>query len=83
MLIDYTLRTRTGDITTGGMPELVWFGLPLILAAISVLIIWRGASKWKRRWIGVTEVVAHVIVGVLVYLYGGLFYVLKTGIDSL
>jgi hypothetical protein len=83
MVVDYALRIRTGDIRMGGVPQTLWFGFPLLLGATSLIFIWKGAKKWKHRWVGVVEVIAHFSLGILLYLAAGLYYVLGIGIDTL
>ena len=80
---DYGLRMRDGQITSGGIPETLWFALQWVLAAGALCLIWRGTRSRTRPWLGFAELAAHAALGFLLYLWIGLYYVLGTGIDSL
>lgn len=80
---DYGLRMRDGQIKDGGLPEMLWFAVQWILAAVAAWLVWRGTRNWKRRWVGFAELAVHIAAGFLLYVWIGLSYVLGTGIDSL
>jgi hypothetical protein len=80
---DYRLRMRDGEISGGGVPEMLWFAVQWVLAAGAAWLVWCGARQWKRRWVSIGELSAHAGAGFLVYLWIGLWYVTGTGIDSL
>jgi hypothetical protein len=80
---DYRLRMRDGEISDGGIPEMLWFAVQWILAGGATWLVWRGTRERKRRWVSVAELAAHAVVGFLFYLWIGLWYVTGTGIDSL
>lgn len=80
---DYAHHSRTDKAGANGIPDLLWFGIPIALGVGSVLLVWQGAKRHKHLWAAALETVVHVGVGVTIYLVATLYYVLNAGVDSL
>lgn len=82
---DYYVRRRDGWIGRTGTPtpDLVWFGVPVVLAIVGIALLWRATDHLRNVWGRLAVVVAHVALGFVIYLAACLWYVLSTGIDSL
>jgi hypothetical protein len=80
-LSDYALHKCTTNME--GLPELIWFGVPIGLGIGSLSLVWQGAKQRERQWFAALEMLAHAGVGVLLYFIVALWYVLEAGVDSL
>jgi apolipoprotein N-acyltransferase len=80
-LSDYALHK--GRPSMEGLPELIWFGVPIGLGIGSLALVWQGAKQRERQWLAALEMLAHASVGVLLYIITTLWYVLEAGVDSL
>ena len=81
--IDHFLRTREGRISAGGLPELVWFGIPILLGAASAWLAWRATQSLRSTWRRAAIVSGQLVVGFIIYSAACLGYVVQSGIDSL
>ena len=81
--IDLTLRRKEGTIYDGGLNEVLYYGIPLVLAGLSVVLIWNGVKIYKKRIISVIEILTHLTIGYFLYILYLLNYVTYFEIDSL
>jgi hypothetical protein len=81
--IDRHLRMRDGDVHTGGIPEPLWFFIPIVLAFISAVMAWQGTRSLQGLWKRTVILTFQLLIGFLLYAFIGLWYVVGTGIDSL
>jgi hypothetical protein len=81
--VDRFLRMRDGDVTTGGIPEPLWFAIPLVLAVVSTLLAWQATRPVHAVWQRLAVVSLQLVVGFVIYATACLWYVVGTGIDSL
>ncbi len=82
--VDHYLRMQDGDVTTGGMPEILSFGiLPITLAAASTYLAWRATRALQPLWKRYAVVSVQRLVGFFISTAGSLVYVGCGGIDSL
>ena len=82
---DYYVRWRNGWLGNGGSPtpDVIWFGVPLVLGGVAVLLLWRATANISRLWIRAVVVAAQSLLGFAAYLAACLWYVIETGVDSL
>ena len=82
---NYYVRWRDGWLDTGGSPtpDAVWFGVPLLLGVIAIVLLWHATASVPRFWVRVALVVMHAFVGFALYLVACFWYVTGTGIDSM
>jgi hypothetical protein len=81
--IDRFLRMRNGDVTTGGIPEPLWFAIPIVLALVSVFLAWQGTRPLHAVWKRLAVISVELVVGFVIYAGACLWYVVGSGIDSL
>ncbi len=81
--IDHCLRMRDGNVTTGGIPEPLWFGMQILLGITSAWLAWIATETLRTTWRRAALVSVQLIVGFLIYAALGLAYVVGSGIDSL
>jgi hypothetical protein len=82
---DYYARWRGGWLGNGGSPtpDLVWFGVPLLLGVVAASLLWRATATVPKAWVRATTVVVQILIGFAVYVAACLWYVSETGLDSL
>lgn len=82
---DYYVRWRDGWLGQPGTPtpDVVWFSVPLLLATVGVVLLWRATTHFQHVWARYAVVVVQVALGFVVYSVACLWYVLSTGVDSL
>lgn len=80
---DFILRLRDGDVTTGGIPDILGLAIHVGLGTVAVLLAWRGTRCLPAVWQRLAVVSLQVMVGLAVYAVTLLWYVVGTGIDSL
>ena len=83
MGIDHLLRIQDGNIRTGGIPELLWSLIQIALAVVALSIAYIATKPLHVFWKRAVMVGVQAIVGFLIYVFVGLYYVVATGIDSL
>ena len=83
LAVDHYMRIESGWALHGGLPEIVYYGVPALLSLVSVFLLWRATSTYKKPALRIVELVAHLVAGSAVYLFALLLYVTETGIDSL
>jgi hypothetical protein len=81
--VDRFLRMRDGDVTTGGIPEPLWFAIPILLAVAAAFLAWQGTRPLHAVWKRLAVVSVQLVVGFVIYAAGCLWYVVGSGIDSL
>jgi hypothetical protein len=82
-MTDHLLRIRDGQVWNGGLPELVYYGVPALLGVLSLSFLWRAVRKGRKLLVGLLELLGHLAVGFLIYAAVLLYYVVGAGIDSL
>ena len=84
-LCDYGVRWRFGWLDSHGSPtpDVIWFGVPFLLGAVAVLLLWRATSRFSRIWLRVTAVAAQLLIGFVAYVVMCFLYVVGTGVDCL
>lgn len=82
---DYYVRWRDGWLGHTGTPtpDVVWFGVPLLLAIVGVILLWRATAHLRHGWVRYAAVVVQVALGFVVYVAACLWYVIGTGVDSM
>jgi hypothetical protein len=82
---DYYVRWRDGWLCKGGLPtpDVVWFGIPMLLGVIAVALWWSGTAGFERWWVRVVVVALQTLACFAVYLAACVWYVVETGVDSL
>jgi uncharacterized BrkB/YihY/UPF0761 family membrane protein len=82
---DYYVRRRDGWLGQTGTPtpDLVWFGVPVVLAIVGVALLWRATDRLRNGWVRLAVVAVQAALGFMLYLAACLWYVLGTGVDSL
>ena len=83
MTIDHLLRIHDGNIRTGGIPELLWFAIQIILASIALWLAYKGTESLITMWKRLLVLGLQAGIGFMLYAFIGLYYVGGTGIDSL
>jgi len=83
MAIDYLLRKQDGDMSTGGIHEILWFLLICAQGAYAIWLIFWGTKPLVTMWKRLVIVGLQVTLGFILYEIMGLIYVIETGIDSL
>ena len=83
LLVDHYVRIESGVAPRGGLPEVVYYGVPILLCIASSCLLWRATKKYRRTLVRILEVVGHLAFGSVAYLFALLWYVTGTGIDSL
>ena len=83
LAIDHALRIRDGVVQSGGIPEVVYYGVPVILGLLATGCLWRAVRKNQKMAWGILEATGHLVVGFMLYAIALLYYVTGTGIDSL
>ena len=86
--LDFLLRTDFLLLTVRsgshhGLAQPVWFGLPLLLAAIAVPLAFHATRPLGRLWLRLVVTVCQQMLGFVLYVFLGLWYVVGTGIDFL
>jgi hypothetical protein len=81
--VDRFLRMRDGDVTTGGIPETLWFAIPIVLAVAAASFAWQGTRPLQAIWKRLAVVSVQLVVGFVIYAFACLWYVVGSGIDSL
>jgi hypothetical protein len=81
--VDRFLRMRDGDVTTGGIPEPLWFAIPILLAVAAAFLAWQGTRPLHAVWKRLAVLSVQLVVGFVIYAAGCLWYVVGSGIDSL
>lgn len=81
--VDRFQRMRDGDVTTGGIPEPLWFAIPILLAVASAFLAWQGTRPLQAVWKRLAVLSVQLVVGFAIYTAGCLWYVVGCGIDSL
>jgi hypothetical protein len=61
----------------------LWFGIQIALAIVAVVFAWRGTMALKAWPIRILMIIFQVLVGLAVYFFVGLNYIVGSGIDSL
>jgi hypothetical protein len=59
------------------------FGVPPLLGAVAVLLLWRATANVPRLWIRVLTVAVQALIGFAIYMAACLWYVIETGVDCL
>ncbi|MCB1228560.1 MAG: hypothetical protein KDK99_22340 [Verrucomicrobiales bacterium] len=80
---DRFLRMRDGDVTAGGIPESLWFAIPIVLALVGAFLAWQGTGRLHATWKRIAVFLAQLVVGFVIYAMVVLWYVVGSGIDSL
>lgn len=82
---DYYVRRRDGWLGEYGTPtpDVVWFGVPAVLAVVGIALLWRATSRLRRGWVRLAVVAAQIVLGFVIYSAACLWYVIGTGVDSL
>jgi len=82
---DYYVRWRFGWLGNTGTPtpDVIMFGVPLLLGFVAILLLWSGTKNVDRLWLRLAIITAQAIIGFVIYLIMALWYVVDTGIDSL
>jgi len=83
LTIDHLLRMRDGQVQDGGLSDRVYYGVPLLLGAVSTYCLSHAVRKYRKIFLGVLEALGHLAVGTVLYFIALLLYVVGTGIDSL
>src|SRR5262245_50248821 len=73
--VDRFLRMRDGDVTTGGIPESLWFAVPTVLAIAATFLLWQATRPLRTVWKRLTVVTVQLVVGFVIYAAGCLWYV--------
>jgi nicotinamide riboside transporter PnuC len=81
--VDRFLRVRDGDVTTGGIPEPLWFAIPMVLAAAATVLAWQGTRPLHAIWKRLAVLSIQLLAGFAIYAAGCLWYRVGSGIDSL
>jgi hypothetical protein len=83
--IDFYIRWRDGWLGSTGMPtpDVIWFGVPLLLGIVAILLLWCGTASIQSPWARIGAIAAQAIVGFVIYMAASLWYVIETGVDSL
>ncbi|MCR6654665.1 MAG: hypothetical protein NVV63_02390 [Opitutus sp.] len=81
--LDRHLRLRDGEIRTGGLPEIVWFGAHALCALIPLALVIAVVRRLESVWAKISLIAATLVIGWLLYIYILLHYVTGSGIDSL
>ena len=82
---DYYVRWRDGWLGKGGLPtpDVVWFGVPIVLGIIAVALLWYATGIIERSWVRIVIVAVQALIGFAIYIAACLWYVIGTGVDSL
>ena len=81
--VDYFLRMQDGNIRSGGLPDSVLFLISVVLAGVSVGLVFIATKPLMHIWKRLLSLVVQVVLGFVIYLFVTFNYVLGTGIDSL
>jgi hypothetical protein len=81
--VDRFLRMRDGDVTTGGIPELLWFAIPIVLGVVAAFLAWNGTRQLHAVWKRLAVFSVQLLVGFVIYAAICFWYVVGSGIDSL
>jgi len=81
---DYYIRWRDGWLGHSGLPtpDIIWFGVPLLLGIFSVLLLWRSTAHVQRVRVRLAVVSVQAFGGFLLYMVLCLWYVISTGVDA-
>lgn len=74
---------RDGNVTSGGIPEPLWFGIHIFLGAVSAWLAWSATQSFYATWRRVAVVSVELAVMFFIYMARCLAYVIQTGIDTL
>jgi len=82
---DYYIRRRDGWLGGSGLPtpDIIWFGIPLVLGAVAIGLLWRSTINLHSPWARIAVVSVQACLGFVIYMAMCLWYVIETGIDSL
>lgn len=80
---DRALRMQDGYVRTGGIPELLWFFLQIVLAIAALSLAYVATKPLRRPWLRLLALSIQAALGFLLYAAISLYYVVGTGIDSL
>lgn len=83
MAIDYWLRVQDNNITTSGIPEPLWFLIPITLAIFALWLVFIATKPLITPWKRLLVLALHASAGIIIYAFSSLFYIVGTGIDSL
>ena len=82
---DALIRHRAGTFGQSGFPtpDLIWFGIPIVLAMTAFVVLWRSTSGMRYLWLRLVVVAAQMFVGFVLYIIVVGWYVIGTGIDAM
>ena len=81
--VDYLLRIQDENIRTGGIPELLWFIIQIILAISALWLAFLATKPLVIIWRRLLVLGLQAGIGFIIYVVIGLNYIVGTGIDSL
>ena len=64
-------------------PDVVWFGVPVLLGLIGVVLLWFATAGIQRLWVRAAIIVAQAALGFFLYAAACLWYVVETGVDCM
>ena len=82
-LVDYTLRIKSEDFYSNGMPEVIWFSIQLLAALAGGYFILTGVKHFEKLQNKIFYIVCNMAAGLMFYFLAVYSYVLGLGIDSL
>src|SRR6185312_5197706 len=67
---DYYVRWRDGWLGNSGFPtpDVIWFGVPILLGIIALLLLWRGTGGYGNFWSRAAIIAIQAAIGFLVYM---------------
>jgi hypothetical protein len=82
---DALIRHRAGEFGHSGLPtpDVIWFGVPILLAMLAIVVLWRSTIGFRHLWLRFIVVAAQMFVGFVLYMMIMLWYVIGTGIDAM
>ena len=83
IFIDHLLRIQDQNISTGGIPELIWFLIQIMLAILALWLAFVATKPLVALWKRLLVLGLQASIGFIIYVFIGLNYIVGTGIDSL
>lgn len=83
MAVDHLLRIQDENIRTGGIPELLWFLIQIMLAIFAIWLVFIATKPLVVLWKRLVVLGLQASIGFIIYVFIGLNYIVGTGIDAL
>ncbi len=83
IVIDYYLRSATGDIKLGGISFLAFWGLWVPFIIYSLYCLYKASNLVRTKLNKILLVLVNLLIATIIILLISFLYTIESGIDSL